>query len=59
MYLLINKIVMGRPKLKEKDKKGKLGITIPRELIDKINEITNNKSTFIEGLIKQYFNDGK
>ena len=48
---------MSRPKLKENDKKGKLGITISRELINKINEITNNKSTFIEGLVKQYFNN--
>lgn len=48
---------MGRPKLKQEDKKGKLGITISKDLIDKINVITNNKSTFIEGLIKNYFNN--
>jgi hypothetical protein len=49
---------MGRPKLKEDDKKGKLGITISKELINKINKITNNKSLFIEDLIIKFFNDG-
>lgn len=47
---------MGRPKLKVEEKKGKLGISLSKELINKINSITNNKSTFIEDLIKQYFN---
>lgn len=46
---------MGRPKLKEKDKKGKLGITISKVLINKINNVTNNKSVFIENLIINYF----
>ena len=46
---------MGRPKLKTEDKKGKLGITISRELIKKIDEETNNKSAFIETLIIDYF----
>lgn len=46
---------MARPKLKEDDKKGKLGITISKELIEKINRETNNKSTFIEMLVTEYF----
>lgn len=46
---------MARPKLKEDDKKGKLGVTISKELIKKINQKTNNKSTFIEMLITEYF----
>lgn len=46
---------MSRPKLKENDKKGKLGITISKELIEKINLETNNKSTFIEMLVVEYF----
>jgi metal-responsive CopG/Arc/MetJ family transcriptional regulator len=45
---------MSRPKLKIEDKKGKLGISISKELIEKINLETNNKSTFIEALIKDY-----
>lgn len=48
---------MGRPKLKEKDKKTKLGISISRENKDKIEKITNNKSKFIEDLIEDYFKD--
>lgn len=47
---------MGRPKLKENEKKGKLGISISKDLIIKLNSVTNNKSTFIEGLINDYFN---
>lgn len=51
---------MGRPKLKEENKKGKLGISISKELINKINHITDNKSVFIENLIIKYFTkDGK
>jgi hypothetical protein len=50
---------MGRPKLKENDKKGKLGITLSKELINKINSVTNNKSVFIEGLILKHFENGK
>jgi hypothetical protein len=46
---------MGRPKLKEENKKGKLGISISKELISEINKITDNKSVFIENLIKKYF----
>ena len=46
---------MGRPKLKQEDKKGKLGISLSKELIEKINSVTNNKSTFIENIIIEYF----
>jgi hypothetical protein len=46
---------MGRPKLNENDKKGKLGITISKELINKIESETTNKSTFIEMLVINYF----
>jgi hypothetical protein len=46
---------MARPKLKEENKKGKLGITISKELIEKINQETNNKSTFVEMLVSEYF----
>ena len=46
---------MGRPKLKKEEKKGKLGISLSKALIDKINETTNNKSFFIESLIKKHF----
>jgi len=48
---------MGRPKIKEKDKKGKLGITISKELIIKLEKTTNNKSSYIENLIKNHFNE--
>lgn len=47
---------MGRPKLEEKDKKGKLGITLPKNLIVKIDSVTYNRSMFIERLIIEYFN---
>ena len=46
---------MGRPKIKLEEKKGKLGISLSKELIEKINSVTNNKSTFIENLIINYF----
>lgn len=47
---------MGRPKLKNEEKKGKLGITISKSLINKLKKIPN-KSEFIETLVKQYFNE--
>lgn len=50
---------MSRPKLKEDDKKGKLGITISKNLLDKLNTITNNKSMFIEKLVINYFENNK
>lgn len=46
---------MARPKLKEKDKKTKLGISISRDIKDKIEMVTNNKSKFIEDIITEYF----
>lgn len=50
---------MSRPKLKEEDKKGKLGITISKNLLDKLNTITTNKSMFIETLVINYFEKNK
>jgi hypothetical protein len=47
---------MGRPKLQEKDKKTKLGITIDRELNQKIEDETSNKSALIEKILTEYFN---
>ena len=47
---------MGRPKLKKEDKKGKLGISISKELIKKLDLITNNKSILIEQIITEYLN---
>ena len=46
---------MARPKLKQEEKKGKLGISLSKDLITKINSITSNKSEFIENLIIEYF----
>lgn len=46
---------MGRPKIKQEEKKGKLGISLSKEIIEKINLTTNNKSLFIENLIIEYF----
>ncbi len=46
---------MARPKMKQEEKKTKLGISISREIKDKIELITNNKSKFIEDLITEYF----
>lgn len=54
-YLYINTLIMARPKLKQEDQKGKLGITISKELITKIEAKTNNKSKFIEDLVIDYF----
>lgn len=50
---------MGRPKLPKKDKKVKLGITISREINEKIDGLTHNKSSFIESIIQSYFNSLK
>jgi hypothetical protein len=46
---------MARPKLKQEDKKTKLGISISREVKDKIELVTTNKSKFIEDLITEHF----
>lgn len=47
---------MGRPKLNQEDKKGKLGISISKELIKKLDLMTNNKSNLIEQIIISYLN---
>ena len=54
-FLINKETIMGRPKINHEDKKGKLGISISKVLIEKINRETNNKSTFIEMLITEYF----
>ena len=46
---------MARPKMKQQDKKTKLGISISKEIKNKLEIITNNKSKFIENLIIEYF----
>ena len=46
---------MSRPKLKEEDKKITLGITISREINLLLDKNTNNKSNFIETILKEYF----
>lgn len=57
MFTIYNKHkLMGRPKLKEKDKKVQLGITISREINLQIEKVTNNKSKFIETIVSNYFN---
>ena len=45
---------MGRPKLKNNNKKVKLGITISVESQEMLLTI-DNKSEFIDGLIKKFF----
>jgi metal-responsive CopG/Arc/MetJ family transcriptional regulator len=55
MIFIIKKDTMARPKLKEEDKKIRLGVTISRELFKKIDSETNNKSEFIEKLLTKYF----
>ena len=45
---------MGRPKLEEKEKKIKLGITISNHSFTMLGILTNNKSEFIENLINNY-----
>ena len=44
---------MSRPKLIDSDKKIKLSITISKDSNNILNELTNNKSKFIEELIKR------
>lgn len=44
---------MGRPKLKTKEKKVKLGITISREINYLLENITSNKSKFIENILSE------
>jgi hypothetical protein len=47
---------MGRPKLKENEKKIKVGITISNHSFNMLNELTSNKSELIDTLIKEYLN---
>lgn len=50
---------MGRPKLEEKEKKIKLGITISNHSFTMLEMLTNNKSEFIENLINNYLKNVK
>jgi hypothetical protein len=43
---------MARPKLPKEDKKVKVSITLSNETNLKLEKLTNNKSKFIEDLIK-------
>jgi hypothetical protein len=43
---------MSRPKLPKEEKKIKLSITLTNEINLKLENLTNNKSKFIEDLIK-------
>lgn len=45
---------MGRPKINENEQKGKIGITLDKKIILKLNEISN-KSKLIEELLTKYF----
>jgi len=49
---------MGRPKLKEKDKKIKLSITLSKEISRTLDYKTSNKSKFIEELLKKELYNG-
>jgi len=46
---------MSRPKLIEQDKKIKLSVTISRETNNKLEILTNNKSSFIDKIINEYY----
>lgn len=50
---------MGRPKINESDKKIKISITLSKEVINILTNLTNNKSKIIEELIINYYNNGK
>lgn len=50
---------MGRPKLQEKDKKTKLGITISKDINQLLEQTTNNKSKFIEDVLSDHFKGKK
>jgi metal-responsive CopG/Arc/MetJ family transcriptional regulator len=49
---------MGRPKLKQEDKKVKLSITLDKKINLELDVISNNKSKFIEELIINYLKNG-
>jgi len=48
---------MGRPKLNSNEKKSKLGITISKDLNHILSQITNNKSKFIEDILRERLKD--
>jgi hypothetical protein len=45
---------MGRPKLNENDKKINLSITLDRELVERLELVTNNKSNLIQKIIIEF-----
>ena len=45
---------MARPKLSKEEQKVKVSITLSTLINQKLEELTNNKSQFIEELIKNY-----
>jgi len=48
---------MGRPKLKEKEKKIQLGITISREMHQQLDKATGNMSGYIQKLLEEHFKE--
>lgn len=54
----MSKIIMGRHKLKEEDKKIALSLTLSPEIHKLISDV-KNKSNFIEKLILDYYNNKK
>ena len=50
---------MPRIKLKTEDKKGKIGITLSKDVILKLNLATYNKSKYIEDLLLKHFKGNK
>jgi hypothetical protein len=54
----MSKIIMGRPKLKEEDKKIALSLTLSPEIHKLISDV-KNKSQFVEMLILTHYNNKK
>lgn len=46
---------MGRPKKKEIDKKVKFGISIRRDLYNKLGKEKVSRSSFIQNLVEEYY----
>ena len=46
---------MARPKLNKEDQKIKISITLSNLINQKLEDLTNNKSQFIEELIRTYY----
>lgn len=44
---------MARPKLKKEDRRKKLSITIDPKINEKLETLTNNKSLFIEDVLRK------